>query len=136
MSDGARAPGSSPTEQPRGAAACVPDAPNLSLVVGRALGTVVVTVDGDLDLEGCGLLTRLLHDLIDGQGNLAVAVDLGRAEAEADAAPVLVDAARRARLHGTRFIVKEPPAATEQALEASGHGDLVEVLSRRAGGPF
>lgn len=110
------------------------DRPDVSLVVGRALGTVVVTVDGQLDLPGCLLLERLLADLIDGQGNLAVAVDLGRAIVEPGALGVFVESARRAQLHGTKFILNQPPPGTHEALEAAGHADLVEVLPRPAGG--
>ena len=33
---------------------------NLSVVVRRALGTVAVTVDGDLDLAGCEILEGVL----------------------------------------------------------------------------
>jgi anti-anti-sigma regulatory factor len=109
------------------------DTPDLSLVVGRALGTVVVTVDGRLDLPGCQLLERLLADLIEGQGNLAVAVDLVRAIVEPGALAVLVESARRAQLHGTKFILNQPPAGTHEALKAAGHADLVEVLPRPAG---
>ncbi|MGI8776293.1 MAG: STAS domain-containing protein [Acidimicrobiales bacterium] len=47
-----------------------------SMAIGRALGTVVVTAHGDLDDAGAANLERVLDDLIDGQGNLHVVVDL------------------------------------------------------------
>jgi anti-anti-sigma regulatory factor len=106
--------------------------PNLSLVVGRDLGTVVVTVGGQLSPSGCELLQSVLTDLIEGQGNLTVAVDVGNAIVEPDALLVFIDAARRARRHGARFVVKEPPTGTREALQSSGFDDLVEVLPRRA----
>jgi anti-anti-sigma factor len=106
--------------------------PNLSLVVGRGLGTVVVTVEGELDVAGCRLLEGVLTDLIEGQGNLTVAVDLGKAMVEPEALIVFIDAARQARRRGTKFVLKEPPTETHDALESEGYGETIEVLPRRA----
>ena len=106
------------------------DTPAVSLVVGRALGTVVVTVDGALNLEGSELLARVLTDLIEGQGNLAVAVDLGKAVVDPEAVTVFAEAAKRASKRGTKFILEKPPIETHEALQAGGYGDLVEVLPR------
>jgi anti-anti-sigma regulatory factor len=111
-----------------------PAVTNVSLVIGRALGTVVVTVHGALDLAGCKPLEGVLTDLIEGQGNLAVAVDLGRATVEPEAVVVFVTAAHRARRHRARFILKEPPTHTREALESGGAAELVEILPRRASG--
>jgi len=101
--------------------------PSLSLVVGRALGTVVVTVDGPLNLSSCQRLESLLIDLIDGQGNLAVAVDLVRASIEPEALLVFLDAAQRANLHRTRFILKGLPLTSHEALLSRGLSEAVEV---------
>lgn len=117
---------------PRDNAASGPPPPNLSLVVGRDVGTVVVTVGGELAPSGCELLQGVLTDLIEGQGNLTVAVDVGNAIVEPDALVVFIDAARRARRHGARFVVKEPPTDIREALQSGGFDDLVEVLPRRA----
>ena len=46
------------------------------VAVGRALGTVVVTVHGNIDVEGCHVLHRLVRDLVEDQGNLDVVLDL------------------------------------------------------------
>jgi len=108
--------------------------PDLSLVVGRGIGTVVVTGGGKLNLAGCELLENVLLDLIEGQGNLTVAVDLGQAIVEPEALMVFITAARTARRRGTRFILQEPPADAHEALLSEGHGDLVEVLPRRMSG--
>jgi len=110
-----------------------PVSADLSLVVSRNLGTVVVTVDGKLDLESCRLLEAVLTDLIEGQGNVAVAVDLATANVEPNALLVFVDAARQARRRGsTFFILEEPSTDTHEVLESRGYGDLVQVLPRRA----
>jgi anti-anti-sigma factor len=104
---------------------------NLSLAVGRALGTVVVTVDGTVGEEGRQLLEGVLTDLIEGQGNLTVAVDLRKATIDCAAVIVLGAAAERARGHGGTFIVKAPPADVHAALQATGLDRLMEVLPRR-----
>src|SRR4051794_4742841 len=65
-----------------------------TLVIGRALGTVVVTVGGDLDATAIDRLERVLTDLIDGQGNLAVAIDLSRAVATPRAVDTFVTTQR------------------------------------------
>jgi anti-anti-sigma regulatory factor len=103
---------------------------NLSLAVGRAMGTVVVTVKGTVGEEGRQLLEGVLTDLIEGQGNLKVAVDLGKATVDPAAVILLGAAAARARGRGGRFIVKGPPAEIQAALQASGLDRLMEVLPR------
>ncbi len=47
-----------------------------SIAVRRALGRVVVTVQGELDRQRATILERVLSDLIEGQGNLHVVVHL------------------------------------------------------------
>lgn len=108
--------------------------PNLSLAVGRGHGSVVVTVDGELAVSGCELLQGVLTDLIAGQGNLTVVVDLGKAVVERDALMVFVDAARQARRHGTKFLLKGAPPETDEAMRSGGFDDMVEVLPRQSSG--
>lgn len=131
--DGAR-PGPDSREWPPGTVDAGSARPPLALVVGRGLGTVVVTVDGELTLAGCARLQNVLTDLIDGQGNLTVVVDLGKAVVEPEALKVFVDAALQARRRGTRFVLNEPPPDTHEALQSGGFDDLVEVMPRRASG--
>jgi anti-anti-sigma factor len=133
VSPDARRPGSNAGGWPPAISDAGP-ASNVSLVVGRGLGTVVVTVEGELDLAGCQLLENVLTDLIEGQGNLTVAVDLSKAIVEPEALMVFIDAARQARRLGSRFVLKEPPTHTHEALQSGGFDDLVEVLPRRASG--
>jgi anti-anti-sigma regulatory factor len=94
--------------------------PSASLVVGRALGTVVVTVDGALDGAGSRRLGQLLIDLIDGQGNTAVAVDLGKATVGPAAVAVFLDAGRRADRHGTTFVLQAPAPEAHRTLRSVG----------------
>ena len=88
---------------------------------------------GVLDIEGSELLARLLSDLIEGQGNLAVAVDRGKVIVDPEAVTVFVEAAKRGSGQGTKFILEKPSIETHGALQA-GYADLVEVLPRREAG--
>jgi anti-anti-sigma factor len=117
-------PGRAPTE-----------APNLAVLVGRGHGSVVVTVEGELDVAGCRQLEGVLTDLIEGQGNLTVAVDLGKAIVEPVALVVFIGAARQARRRGTKLILREPPAETRDALESEGYGEQIEMFPRRVPRP-
>jgi hypothetical protein len=53
------------------------------VVVGRYQGTVMVTVHGELDAPKVAHLRLLLADLVEGQGNISVVVDLQDATAAA-----------------------------------------------------
>lgn len=53
------------------------------VVVGRYQGTVMVTVHGELDPPKLAHLRLLLTDLVEGQGNVSVIVDLQDATAAA-----------------------------------------------------
>lgn len=47
-----------------------------TIAIGRALGAVVVTVHGELDLPGAGHLESVLTDLINSQDQVNLVVDL------------------------------------------------------------
>ena len=92
-----------------------------SIVIGRYRGTVVVTVHGDLDPTRAAHLGLMLTDLIDGQGNLSLIVDLRDATAtDAASVAVFTDAAERANRHGGVITLNEPPDVLEQALRQRG----------------
>ncbi len=96
-------------------------AQHFSIVIGRQLGTVVVTVHGDLDMTRAGHLGNILADLIDGQGNLSVVVDLHDATtSDPDSLLVFIDAAERARRRGGRVLLTEPHPTLGEALELRG----------------
>ena len=72
-----------------------------SIAVARSSGTVVVTVRGELDAEKAKHLGIILADLIDGQGNLSILVDLHQASAtDPDCLWILTEAAERAHRRG------------------------------------
>jgi hypothetical protein len=85
------------------------------VVVGRYQGTVMVTVHGELDPPKVAHLNLLLNDLIDGQGNVSVIVDLQDATAAAGD-PDSVEMFAAQATHGHRrdvvFVVAESSAGT------------------------
>lgn len=102
--------------------------PTRLLVVGRHIGTVVVTLHGDVDVPAAAGLASVLHDLIDGQGNLDVAVNL-RAVYRIDNAGVqaLFAAAKRIVARGGRLRVDGPSGFVVDALTRAGLAALIAV---------
>jgi anti-anti-sigma regulatory factor len=96
------------------------------IVIGRYQATVVVTVHGDIDHPRAAHLGHVLADLIDGQGNLSLLVDLHDAGADASHVSVFADADERARLRGGSIVLSKPPAPLQEALRRQGLGHLVE----------
>ena len=117
---------------PSGAATPEPGAGiGLKLVVGRDLGAVVVTLHGALDSATCAALGDVLGDLIDGQGNLFVVVDLLRVDiAQTQALGVLVAARRAVEGRGGRLLLVARSDGGD-ALRAAGLADLIEVHRER-----
>lgn len=75
-------------------------------VIGRALGTVVVTLHGDLDRSGAVGLHDALDDLINNQGNMRVAVDLrSLRRIDPSCASLFLAASNWARRRGGSFTV-------------------------------
>lgn len=90
-------------------------------MIGRQLGTVVVTVHGELDMPRASHLGNILADLIDGQGNLSVVVDLHDATtAEPDSLLVFIEAAERVRRRGGTMLLNKPHPALGEALQLRG----------------
>src|SRR4051794_40384967 len=91
--------------------------------VSRESGAVLVTVDGDLDVPTSIRLGAVLGDLIDGQGNLAVAVDLHRVEhVDQRALGVFAAAARLASIRGGSLTVTGMPPRSPH-VDAQGDTD-------------
>ncbi|MGH9149464.1 MAG: STAS domain-containing protein [Acidimicrobiales bacterium] len=102
--------------------------PQLRIAISRAMGTVVVTVHGDLDVAGARHLASVLADLIDGQGNLAVVVDLRDAGGPDPAAVgVFAAAAENATRRGGVLSLCDPPDLLYEALQRQGLGQLVRT---------
>lgn len=118
---GARPAASRPVLAPVPKPADPTPAPHFSIVIGRQLGTVVVTVHGELDMTRAGHLGNVLADLIDGQGNLSLVVDLHDAVTnEPDSLLVFTEAAERARRRGGTVRLNGPHPTLGEALELRG----------------
>lgn len=117
---------------------------HFSIAIGRALGTVVVTVHGHLDVPAARHLGSVLADIIDGQANVAVVVDLHDATAsDAGGTSVFAVTADRARRRGAALSLRDPPDQLYQALVLTGLGRLVRATrhdgrrpSQRTNPPF
>lgn len=96
------------------------------LVVGRAHGTVVVSLYGDLDGSGSAYLAAVLDDLIEGQGNRSVMVDLGELRRiDRTAVEVLVVAAHHIGRRGGCLGLARPSADLAEVLAGAGLAGLV-----------
>jgi len=116
--------GASPPPSPDPAVPARPD--RSDIVIGRFQRAVVVTVHGELDCPRAAHLGFILADLIDGQGNLSLLVDLHDATAtDADRVTVLAEAAERARRRGGAVTLSQPPALLHEALRNLGLDHLV-----------
>jgi len=96
------------------------------IVISRYRRTVIVTVHGDLDHPRAAHLGLVLADLIDGQGNLSLLVDLHDATAaDAERVSVFAEAAERVHRRGGAMTLSKPPALLHEALGDRGLGHLV-----------
>ena len=96
----------------------VVDQPSIS--VARSAGAVVVTVRGELDAERSKHLGGILADLIDGQGNMSIVVDLHEASAgDPDCLWMLTEAAERALRRGATMRL-DAAAEITSALQLRG----------------
>jgi len=95
-------------------------------VVGRFQGTVVVTLHGDVDEDASAALARVLVDLVDGQGNLDVALDLDDVDAiDASGLQALSAAASTIFGRGGELRVACPSGAVWDALLLAGLAYLI-----------
>jgi anti-anti-sigma factor len=89
--------------------------------IARSAGTVVVTVRGEIDAEKAADLGGILADLIDGQGNLSIVVDLQEASAtDPDCLWILTEAAERAHRRGASLKVDADADVVRSALLLRG----------------
>lgn len=97
------------------------DGSGFSLVFSRALGQVVVHVRGTLDANTAPALKARLVDIIDGQGNRQVVLDLRKMVAvDAAGLVVLADALKRMDDRGGELLLSGPTSAVAAQLRAVG----------------
>lgn len=97
----------------------------------RTRGSVVVTVRGDLDVSTGHLLRKGLVDLIDGQGNLSLVLDVSRVSfIDSAGIGVLVGAHRRLRDKGGSLVLRAPSRQMAGVLDATGLSATLTVVTR------
>lgn len=102
---------------------------HFGIAISRSMGTVVVTVHGELDVTAARHLGGLLADIIDGEGNLGVLVDLQDASgAAADGgASMFAATAELASKRGASLRLYNPPDVLYEALVLTGLGRLAHT---------
>lgn len=104
-----------------GAAAAETFRARSGIVVSRYQGTVVVSIHGDLDGPRAADVDYMLADLIDGQGNRSIIVDLRDATAmDPQWLALFADAIARAGRRGATLKLKDAPADLGAALKRQG----------------
>ncbi len=99
-------------------------------LVSRFEGAVVVAIHGELDTYTAPGLRRLLHDLIDDQGNLTVVVDLAKvAFIDSSGLSALVVALKSIRSRGGKLTLANPSRNARRAFEVSGLNRVFAVTA-------
>ena len=99
----------------------MPQGLNFSLVFRRTLGKVVIHVHGALDADAAPTLRERLVDVIDGQGNRDVVVDLrGMTAVHSAGLLVLVEALKRMEDYGGELVLSGPTSCVAEQLRAAG----------------
>jgi len=105
--------------------------PNL-LSIARTKGGVIVTMHGDLEADRTPLLGRFLSDLIDGQGNLDIVIDLRDvATIDGKSIDLLAAASQHTRARGGRLVLSTPFPEIRDDLRHAGLRIIHQAGSRR-----
>jgi anti-anti-sigma factor len=95
--------------------------PDFALGFSRAIGKVIVHVDGALDAATAPELKDRLVDVIDGQGNRHIVVDLtGTTRVDAAGLGVLVQALKRVQRGGGDLVLSGPTGTVAETFVAAG----------------
>lgn len=93
----------------------------LDIEFSRVRGRVVVHLRGELDVSTTQVLRQRLIDLIDGQGNLSVVLELsGVTFIDSAGIGLVVGAHRRLREKGGSLVVSSPSRQVACVLDATG----------------
>ncbi len=100
----------------------------LSLDFARRGRAVTVTVHGEVDGASTAVLRGLLLDVVEGQGNLSVAVDLGDMTfIDSTGLSMLLDVHRRAVERGGTFVLHNPRPSTAKVFEIVGLSRILTI---------
>ncbi|HET9443027.1 MAG TPA: STAS domain-containing protein [Acidimicrobiales bacterium] len=94
---------------------------DFSLTFSRNAGSVVVRVAGELDSYTAAMMRERLADVIDGQGNLSIVVDLEEVSfLDSTGLSTVVRAYQRLRMRGGSLTVARPSPAARKIMEMTG----------------
>jgi len=97
------------------------DGGHFSLAFSRALGRVLVRIDGPLDAHTAPELDDRLFDVIEGQGNRQLVLDLrGTTSVDSAGLSVLVDAQARLEDNGGELTLSGAARSVMRAIEDAG----------------
>jgi len=98
-----------------------------SLVFGRSLGRVVIEIGGSLDATTSGQLKHRLADLIEGQGNRQLVIDLRETTlVDSRGLAVMVDARKRIQRNAGSMVLSGASPDVIRVFEAA---DLANVFN-------
>lgn len=93
----------------------------LAIEFSRVRGRVVVELGGELDVSTTPVLRQRLTDLIDGQGNLNVVLDLaGVSFVDSVGIGLIIGAHRRLREKGGTLVLRSPSRQVISVLDVTG----------------
>ena len=99
-----------------------------SLGFSRALGNVIVHIHGALDADNACELKDRLVDVIDGQGNRRLVVDLRETTfIDSTGFSVLVDALKRVQKYGGELVLSAPTSDVAAAFAAAGLDKVFDI---------
>lgn len=100
----------------------------IALAISRAMGVVVVTAHGHLGASDADALQAVLADLIEGQGNLKVVLDVHDVSGiDGSSLQALVGAVDAAAQLGGELTFADPNETSIKALVAVGLGDAITL---------
>jgi anti-sigma B factor antagonist len=103
---------------------------DLSLRFSRVNDAVVVVVSGDLDAGTAALLRDRVRDVIEGQGNLSVILDVSDMTfIDSSGLSVLLEIHRWAHDRGGALVVHSPRPATARVFDIVGLNRIVKVTA-------
>ncbi len=103
-------------------------AQDFSVLTRRDARDVVVSIEGELDAVTAPPLRAILSDLIDGQGNLSVVLDLSAMTfVDSIGLGVFVGAAKRLRAKGGELVLASPSGPASRLFELTGVAELATV---------
>lgn len=106
-------------------------AQDFSLSTRRDAGDVVVSIEGELDATTAPPLRAILSDLIDGQGNLSLVLDLSAMSfVDSIGLGVFAGAAKRLRTKGGELVLSSPSGPASRLFELTGIAALATIEHR------